>query len=136
VIDGHTFDFKDSVRTFHPDSDVTIRGTGGASFAIDMKFTNNACAHFTSVCPSINATVNFSPDASYPGGWHVTFDRDGYPSMGVYKRNAADTGFDTVKEDPQKVHNGVLGMLALAGAIRSSGANAPAPANPLGCYVQ
>ena len=130
-----SFPVCDSARVYDPDRDVQIERVGADSFMVSVEFLNNACARIRSVCPAINASIYFARNAAAPGGWHVTFVRDGFPSMGVYSRNAADTGFDTVMEDPQKTRNGLNAMRALAAEIRSQGSNVPPPANPNECIV-
>jgi hypothetical protein len=85
--------------------------------------------------PFIDGTVWFRANASAPGGFEIKFDRDGFPSMGVYTRNAADTDWLTAKEDPQKTKWGVNAIRALAGQIRSKGYNYPPPGGqPEGCF--
>ncbi|MEO5816899.1 MAG: hypothetical protein ABIT20_16640 [Gemmatimonadaceae bacterium] len=127
----------DSAAVFDPTRDVHVTSTGTDAFLVEMQFLNNACASIPKpLCPPpINASVNFTRNAAAPGGWQVNFVRDGFPSMGIYSRNATDTGFDVVKEDPQKTRNGINAMRALAGQIRSEGSNVPPPDNPNECEV-
>lgn len=129
----------DSARVFDPDRDVQKFPPDADGWTkIIMSFSNNFCAYVgNSLCPSINATVQFRPNPSAPGGYEVKWDRDGFPSMGVYVRNATDTDWLTAKEDPQKTKWGVNAIRALAGQIRSRGYNYPPPGGqPDGCLRQ
>ena len=126
----------DSAAVFVPARDVVFTPDGGTAFFVSLQFANNACKYINeALCPSISAQLHFVQDAAAPAGWRVTWIRDGFPSMGVYSRNASDTGFDTVVEDPQKVFTGVQSIRALAGEIRSAGSNVPPPDNPNNCSV-
>jgi hypothetical protein len=115
-------------QAFPPDAEGFTR--------IEMKFRNNACKYVgNSNCPAIDATIWFKANPSAPGGYEIRWDRDGFPSMGVYVRNAADTDWLVAKEDPQKTKSGINAIRALAGRIRSKGYNYPPPGNqPEGCF--
>ncbi len=131
----HTF--CDSAQVFNPSEDVKITQPDANGWrSAELIFRNNVCSRrMINLCLPITAKVTFRPNTAAPGGYELTFDRSGFPSMGVYTRNAADTGWDTVQEDAQKTRNGVSAIRALAGQIRSKGYNYPPPGvQPPGCY--
>jgi hypothetical protein len=129
----------DSSRVFNPQSDVIASPPDANGWTrFDMKFRNNLCVWLNEfACPAIDATVRFRANASAPGGYEILWERDGFPSMGVYVRNAADTDWLVAEEDPQKTKAGVTAIRALAGQIRSKGYNYPPPGGqPPGCFRQ
>jgi hypothetical protein len=133
----HTF--CDSAQVFDPTRDVqTSPPDANGWYTVTVAFRNNACLwHGNPACPSIDATVKYRPNPLAPGGYEVTWNRDGFPSMGVYIQHATDAGFDTAAEDAQKTHWGINAIRALAGQIRSKGYNYPPPGNqPPGCDRQ
>lgn len=104
-----------------------------------MAFRSPACIRRGNIaCPTINAEIRFRPNVAFPGGFELFWDRDGFPSMGVYARNATDTGWEVVKEDAQKTRSGVNALRGLAGQIRSKGYNYPQTSSPQppGCFRQ
>lgn len=127
----------DSAGVFDPQRDLHATQPDADGWrSITMSFNNNACIRvFLFACPSIDATARFRLSASAPGGWQLEFDRDGFPSLGVYVRNTSNTGWDKVKESPQVTKSGITALRALAGQIRIKGYNYPAPGGqPSGCY--
>ncbi len=127
----------DSAQVFHPREDVLTTSPDANGWrTVTMHFRNNACVHVPDMgCPAIDAQIAFRPNAAAPGGYELTFNRDGFPSMGVYTRNASNTGWDLVKEDRQKTQSSIAAIWALAGQIRSKGYNYPVPGGrPAGCY--
>lgn len=124
--------FCDSAQVFNPNEDVlTTQPDASGWRTVTMKFKSPACIRRNNgVCPAIDALISSRPNAAADGGYELTWDRDGFPSMGVYARNAADTGWNTVKEDAQKTRDGVTAIRALAGQIRSKGYNYPPPSSP------
>lgn len=129
----------DSAAVYNPATDTQTFPPDAEGFSrIEMKFRNNACKYVgNSNCPAIDATVRFKANPSAPGGYEIRWDRDGFPSMGVYVRNAADTDWLIAEEDPQKTKSGINAILALAGEIRAKGYNYPPPGNqPEGCFRQ
>jgi len=106
---------EDSARLFRPDSDVVIShadSIGPGSWIIKVTFYENFCPS-RNLCPTIDAKVFLRTNASAPGGYDVFWKRDGFPSMGVYSLNAAQTGFDTMAQDPEKVMTTWTNWLAL-----------------------
>ncbi len=129
--------FCDSAQVFHPTEDVlTTPPDANGWRTVTMHFRNNACIRrLDFACPAIDAQIAFRPNAAADGGYELTYNRDGFPSMGVYTRNATDTGWEKVKEDRQKTQASITAIRALAGQIRSKGYNFPAPGGqPPGCY--
>lgn len=134
-----TQSFCDSSAVFDPARDVTPGPPDAQGWRTwTMSFKSPACIRRGNVaCPAINASITYRPNASAPGGYDLSWERDGFPAMGVYTRNAADTGWDVVKEDHDKVLGGVQAIRALAGEIRAKGYNYPPPGSqPPGCYRQ
>lgn len=129
----------DSADVFNPATDLhkTPPDANGWQ-TVSMSFRNNACIRrLDFLCPAINAIIWLRQDASAPGGFQVAWDRDGFPSMGIYARNSSDTGWETVKEDAQITRDGVRALRALAGKVRSRGYNYPTPGGqPQGCMRQ
>jgi hypothetical protein len=133
--------FCDSAAVFNPNEDVNYGAPDAAGWrTVTMRFKSPACIRRNLPCMlgAIDASVKFRPNAAAQGGYEVEFIRDGYPAMGVYARNATDTGWDTAKEDAQKTKSGVGAIRALAGQIRSKGYNYPPPSDPPppGCFRQ
>jgi hypothetical protein len=128
----------DSASVFNP-SDVRTSGPDANGFStITMSLRNNLCMwHGNPLCPAIDATIRYKANPAAPGGYEIQFNRDGFPSMGVYVRNDANTDWLTAKEDAQKTKWGVQAIRALAGQIRSKGYNYPPPGGqPAGCLRQ
>lgn len=122
---GHTelWPKHDSVGLFDPDRDVKVERLSNGDLKIDVTFRNNYCPS-TSGCPSINASLHLVKDSSKPGGYEVYWDRDGYPSMGVYmlKGQADGTGVEyvTMAEDPELSDSGWLAWMNLIDNRRRS----------------
>jgi hypothetical protein len=128
----------DSADVFDPTRDVNITPDANGWFELTMSFRNNACIWRDQPgCPAIDARVRYRANAAAPGGYEVQWVRDGFPSMGVYVRNAANTDWDVAAEDAQKTRRGITAIRALAGEIRTKGYNYPPPGGqPEGCLRQ
>ena len=68
----------------------------------------------------MDAKSTFRPNLAAYGGCELTWDRDGFPSMGVCAETAIDTGWDTVKEEAQKTRSGVTAISARGGRFNQN----------------
>ncbi len=136
IFGPHLREHDDSVKVCKDGSCVQVNRIDGGppgSFRVELSLLNSVCAWVDIICPSIDAEVRFYPDASKPGGYDVHFDRDSYPSFGVYMEGPS--GFTTMKEDRERARNLYEAFLRLFGAYRSTAENVPPPSNPNGCAV-
>ena len=133
-------EFCDSAGMMHAEDLVVKAPDVDGWTTVQMKFRNSGCLwHGNPLCPAIDATVKYRPNAADPSGtgYEIAFIRDGMPSMGAYLRNPANTGWMTIKEDSQKVHTAITAIMALSGAVWNSVWNYPPPPEPPeGCYRQ
>lgn len=113
---------QDSARLFKPgDIQITSTGTG---FEVHAKFFNNFCP-VRAGCPAINLTLYFTRDEQAPGGYHVSWSRDGFPSMGVYTQNSGNWAAmrdwaGNAAEDPERIRSSWLNWVALRDGFRQS----------------
>jgi hypothetical protein len=130
----------DSAQVFDPTRDVHVFPDSAGWSKVKMSFLNNACLHRWNVlCPvkAIDATIWYRANPAADGGYELRWERDGFPSMGVYSRNTTNTGWDVVKEDAQKTSTAAGAIRDLAGWVQSKGWNYPPPPDPpAGCYRQ
>jgi hypothetical protein len=103
-------------RMFDPNQDVQVsRNPDDGFITITMAFRNNFCISRTTFCPVIDAKVGLEPSSNSPGGFEVFFRRDGFPSMGVYRRKADNSGWDTMAQDTEMMTGAYTNWLALVG---------------------
>jgi hypothetical protein len=136
IFGPHLKESNDSAKVCKDGSCVQVRPIVGGppgSFQVSLSLLNSVCEWVNIMCPSIDAAVEFYPDASKPGGYDVRFIRDSYPSFGAYMDGS--NGFTTMKEDREKARNLYEAFLRLFGALRSTAEYVPPPDNPNGCAV-
>jgi hypothetical protein len=117
-------DEDSSAASFNEYSDV-VPSWEGSEIKITTHFRNNFCP---SLCPAIDAEIRLIPDTGAPGGYRVEWKRDGFPAMGIYRRNSSNTAWQIMIEDPEITKKGDE-FRALMGFIRSV-------SPPQGCMLQ
>jgi hypothetical protein len=111
---------NDSATVFNPATDVVVDTNAQGHLHVVGHFANNFCVGFVmSLCPKIDAELEFVPDAGHVGGYNVLVNRPGFPSMGVYKRKQDDSGWDKLREDAGHTQHPWLDWLHLISTLRS-----------------
>jgi hypothetical protein len=128
--DVRILDRHDSVGVFKPDEDVIVTRAPDGHIEVKVRFYNNYCKFRSLQCPSIDATIHLISNPSYPGGYAVSWKRDGFPSMGIYNLAADGTTYIKMAEDPERIRNPWLNWIGLINGRRSSNQLPP------GCYFQ
>lgn len=135
-LNGGVIEVDDSANVYNHATDYRIdplTGTEGG-FQVRTSFKNNLCAHFSVLCPAIDASIQFYPDANRACGYRVEFQRDAFPSMGVYCQSGSE--FIVMKEDAAKTRTLIGALRSLSGNLRSVSAPPPPENPPPGCYIE
>jgi hypothetical protein len=103
-------------RMFDPDSDVKVsRNPDDGFITITVSFRDSFCPSRNSYCPVLDAKVGLNPDSSKPGGFEIYFKRDGFPSLGIYRRKADNSGWDVMAQDREMMTGAYTNWLGLVG---------------------
>ena len=109
---------QDSATHYKPE-DVQITKTAQGEITVTVKFFNTFCKIRVG-CPTINASIFLEPDASAIGGFKAGWNRDGYPSMGIYSRKADNSAWDPIAEHPEAQWGPWLSWLRLMSVFPNS----------------
>lgn len=114
-------DASDSADMYNEATDLVVDTTAQGRLHVSAHIANNFCIRpLMILCPRIDAELEFIPDATRPGGYRVLFNRDAFPSMGVYIRKQDGSGWHTLREDAGHTQHPLTDWMHLISALRNS----------------